>query len=299
MNVAAHGHDPVAHGAVPDVVGWLVPVVVLAVLVGAYLALAARRERATGRRWGRGRTASWVAGATLLALAVSPPVATLAHGDARGHMVQHLLLGMYAPLGLVLAAPVTLLLGACSTAGRRRVTAVLGSVPVRVLTHPVVAGVVDMGGLYALYLTGLYAASTASTPLHVLVGAHFVLAGTSFTWAVAGRDPAPHRAGLRVRVGALVLAAGAHAYLAKLLYARAPTSLRATAARVPRSSRRRCGCPTAATSPRSRWPSRCSPAGTARGRGRTGAAHGVWGLPQRDAGRTGGRAGSPALGSGG
>jgi putative membrane protein len=220
--VTSHVHDPAAHGAAPGVVGWFVPVVVLVVLVGAYMALATRRERALGRRWGRARTTAWVAGVALLALAVSPPLAGFAHADARGHMLQHLLLGMYAPLGLVLAAPVTLLLGASSTTGRRRVAAVLGSTLVRVLTHPVTAGVVDMGGLYVLYLTGLYAASTTSTVLHAAVGVHFVLAGTLFTWAVAGSDAAPHRPGVRVRVVALVLAAGAHAFLAKLLYARAP-----------------------------------------------------------------------------
>jgi putative membrane protein len=47
----------------------------------------------------------------MLGLATSPPLEALAHADARGHMAQHLLLGMYAPLALVLGAPLTLLLG--------------------------------------------------------------------------------------------------------------------------------------------------------------------------------------------
>lgn len=297
--MTTHLHDPAAHGAAPDVAGWLVPVVVLAVLVGAYRALAARRERALGRRWGRGRTAAWAAGSVLLALAVSPPVADLAHADARGHMVQHLLLGMYAPLGLVLGAPVTLLLGAATPAGRRRVAAVLRSVPVRVLSHPLVAGVVDMGGLYVLYLTGLYAASMSSTLLHGVVGVHFVLAGGLFAWAVAGPDPAPHRPGVRVRVVALVLAAGAHAYLATLLYARAPA--------LPPGG----GHTAAEIEQAAQWMYYGGDlaevalavalfAGCYRARGRRGdAARGVWALPQGDAARTGGRAAPPPLGSGG
>ncbi|WP_069385950.1 cytochrome c oxidase assembly protein [Cellulosimicrobium cellulans] len=297
--MTTHVHHPPAHGAAPDVVGWLVPVLVLAVLVGAYLALVARRERALGRRWGRGRTAAWAAGSALLALAVSPPVADLAHADARGHMVQHLLLGMYAPLGLVLGAPVTLLLGAATTAGRRQVAAVLRSLPVRVLSHPLVAGVVDMGGLYVLYLTGLYAASMSSTLLHGVVNVHFVLAGTLFTWAVAGPDPAPHRPGVRVRVVALVLAAGAHAYLAKLLYARAgelPPGGHHTAAEVESAAQwMYYGGDLAevalAVALFAGWY-------RARGRRRD-ASGGVWALPQGDVGRADGRSASPALGSGG
>ncbi len=34
-----------------------------------------------------------------------PPIAPFAHTDFRGHMAQHMLIGMYAPLALVLGAP--------------------------------------------------------------------------------------------------------------------------------------------------------------------------------------------------
>jgi putative membrane protein len=58
---------------------------------------------------------------------------------------------------------------------------------------------------------------------HHLVNLHLVLAGCLFTWAVAGPDPAPRRPGYGTRFAVLVLAAGAHAWLAKLLYAGAAT----------------------------------------------------------------------------
>ncbi|RJK95330.1 cytochrome c oxidase assembly protein [Vallicoccus soli] len=200
---------------------WLPAVAVVAVPLAAYAVLVARRRRRLGRGWSRWRTASLVAGLLLVAAAVAPPLARAAHEDLRGHMVQHLLLGMYAPLGLVLAAPVTLLLGASPPRTGRRVTAVLRRRPVHVLAHPVTAAVLDIGALHVLYLTPLHALAQRSPLVHGLVAVHLLVAGCLFTWAVAGPDPAPRRPGLAVRLGVLVLAGAAHAHLAKLLHARA------------------------------------------------------------------------------
>lgn len=218
--IAAHVHQPAAHAAAGEL-GWVASAVALAVLVVTYVVGIVRRTGAMGRPWSGWRTAAWVTGSVLLVVGASPWLTSLAHADARAHMVQHLVLGMYAPLGLVLAAPVTLLLGASSTTNRRRLSSLLASPPVRFLSHPMIAGLINVGGLYVLYLTGLYAASMSSTPLQLLVNAHFLLGGALFTWSIAGPDPAPHRPPIHVRVAALVLAAGAHAYLAQLLYARA------------------------------------------------------------------------------
>jgi putative membrane protein len=139
-------------------------------------------------------------------------------------MVQHLLLGMYAPLGLVLGAPVTLLLGTLPVARRGAVVSVVGVLrhPVlHALTHPVAAGTISVVGLYVLYLTPLLALSERSTPVHHLVHVHVLAAGCLLTWSLVGPDPAPRRPGMRTRVVVLVVTAGAHAYLAKLLFARA------------------------------------------------------------------------------
>ncbi|PZR53919.1 cytochrome c oxidase assembly protein [Xylanimonas oleitrophica] len=182
-----------------------------------------RRRGALGRPWSGWRTAAWCAGALLLAVAVSPPLVSTAHADPAGHMVQHLLLGMYAPLGLVLAAPVTLLLGAASPAWRRRTARLLGSRPVHVLSHPVTAGLLTSGGLAVLYLTSLYAASLHRPWLHALVSVHFVASGCLFASAVAGPDPVPRRPSTATRAVVLVLTAAAHAVLAKWLYAHAGT----------------------------------------------------------------------------
>ena len=203
---------------------WALPVFVLGGLVGSYAAVL--RGRPDGRRaWPWWRTAAWVAGALLVAAGVSPPLAETAPHDHRYHMAQHLLLGMYAPLGLVLGAPVSLLLGTAPRAVGARLTRVVRRRPVHVLTHPVTAAVLNVGGLLLLYLTPLYAVSRSRADVSVLVTAHLLLAGYLYTWAIAGTDPAPRPAGLRARLAVLVVAGGVHAFLAKHLYAQADSGL--------------------------------------------------------------------------
>ena len=128
----------------------------LALLV--YLA-AARRARHTGPGWSHGRTLAFAAGALLLAYALADP----AEGFA-AHMRQHLLIGMLAPLGLVLGAPLTLLLRTVDARTGRRVVRLLRSRPARVLSHPVTGLLLTAGGLWVLYLTPLYRA-TGTYPL--------------------------------------------------------------------------------------------------------------------------------------
>ena len=190
----------------------------LGAVLAAYL-MGSVRERRHGRGWSCWRTASFVIGAGLLAFAVSPRLATWAHHDLRGHMVQHLILGMLAPLGLVLAAPATLLLRSLSVPNARRITAVLRSRPIQRMTHPATALVLDIGGLYLLYLTPLYAAMHVHPLLRGAVHFHFLAAGYLFAWAIAGPDPAPHRPSFGTRLWVLFLAIAAHSTLAKMMYA--------------------------------------------------------------------------------
>jgi putative membrane protein len=200
--------------------GWWLAAGAAAALIAPYAAGLARRPR-TLPPWSPWRTTAWVTGALVVAAAVSPPLADLVATDHRAHMVQHLLLGMYAPLGLVLGAPARLLLGSVRPHRGRRVSHLLRSAPVHVLSHPVMAGLLDVGALYVLYLTPLGAAVRGDPALRWLVLGHFLAAGCLFAWSIAGTDPGPRRPSVRARAAVLVAAAGAHAALAKLLYARA------------------------------------------------------------------------------
>lgn len=206
-----------AHGT-GSAAAWLLPALVPVALGAAYLTGVARL-RGSGRRWSGGRTASFLLGSGLVGLALSPAVDA---GTAGAHTAQHLLLGMFAPIALVLGAPATLLLAGLPLSARRPVAVLLRSRALHVLSHVATAGVLHVGGLYVLYLTPLYALSARSDVVHSALHLHFLLAGYLFAWAVAGPDPAPRRPGTAVRLAVLVVAGGLHAFLAKLLYSRAP-----------------------------------------------------------------------------
>ncbi|GGY22392.1 cytochrome c oxidase assembly protein [Streptomyces djakartensis] len=207
-------HDPA--GSVPET---LPPALALLLCAGTYLYLAQRaRLRNPVRGWSRRRTAGFLTGLALLATALLPPVAPFAHADFRGHMLQHLLIGMYAPLALVLGAPVTLLLRTLPTAHARRLTAVVHSRPVRLVANPAVALVLSTGGLAVLYFTPLYNAATAHPAGHWLLHLHFLLSGCLFAYVIAGVDPAPARPGVRARLVWLGVAIAAHAVISQLMY---------------------------------------------------------------------------------
>lgn len=188
-----------------------------AALLG-YLA-AAFVQRSSPRGWSYWRTLSFSSGILLLLIALLPSVVAYAHHDMRGHMAQHLLLGMLAPLGLVFGAPVTLALRSVPPRGARALVTVLRSRWISVASHPVTAMLLNVGGMYLLYLTPLYAAMHESTALHALVHWHFLAAGCLFTWAIAGPDPAPHRPGKGFRLLVLFISIAAHACLSKAMYA--------------------------------------------------------------------------------
>lgn len=194
------------------------PVVVLVALAAGYVLLALARGREP-RGWSLWRTGSFLAGIGLLLLALVPSLSPFPAGDFRGHMYQHLLIGMYAPLGLALGAPVTLVLRSIPPRQGKVIGRILRWPPVGVLAHPVTALVLNLGGLYLLYFTPLYAATTQHPLLHHLVHLHFLAAGYLFAYAIAGPDPAPHRSSVPARLVILGVAIASHAVLSQLLYA--------------------------------------------------------------------------------
>lgn len=196
----------------------------LTVLSGAYAVAVARGNR-RGRGWPRRRTAAWCAGLCSVAAGLLGPLGTAAHHDFTAHLAGHLLAGMLAPLLMVAAAPVTVLLRALPVGGARRLSTALSSGPVRALTHPVTAAVLNAGGLWLLYTTGLYEAMGAYPGVHLAVHAHMLLTGYLLVAALVGSDPAPHRCGFATRAAVLVAFAAAHGILAKYLYAHPPAGV--------------------------------------------------------------------------
>ncbi|MBE1530775.1 cytochrome c oxidase assembly protein [Actinomadura algeriensis] len=229
-----HEHPVHGHGTDAWADAWAVAVPVAAVvpLAAAYLLLARRAGRTARRSRDRWRAAAFLTGCLLLAVALLPPVAPFAHHDFRGHMLQHLLIGMYAPLALVLGAPVTVLLRALPARRARRLTALLRGRTMGLLANPVTALCLSTGSLAVLYFTPLYEATTGSPPAHWALHVHFLLSGCLFAWVIAGPDPAPARPGVPVRLAVLGVAIAAHAIIAQLMYGGFFLDVRAPAAQI-------------------------------------------------------------------
>ncbi|MFF5081434.1 cytochrome c oxidase assembly protein [Actinoplanes sp. NPDC000266] len=189
--------------------GGLIPLAVVAAALGYELLATIGR-----RPWPWWRTAFFLAGCAALATGFSPWPP-----DFRAHMQQHLLIGMLAPLGLVLGAPVTLLLRTLPQPAARATARLLRNRFVHAVANPVVALTLNLGGLAVLFLTPLYAATTRSPALHLLVHVHFLLAGYLFAWVIAGPDPAPRRPSVPARLVILGVAIAFHSVLSQLMYA--------------------------------------------------------------------------------
>jgi putative membrane protein len=165
-----------------------------------------------------------------LALAVTPPVATAMTFPA--HALQHLLIAMLAPLLLALSAPVTLALRTLPAAGRSVLVRALHCAPAGLLLRAPVVLVLEVGGMYAYYLSPVYAATHDRPWLHAAVHVHMFLSGCLFSWFLVARDPTPARPTLLVRMLVLLIAAGSHDVLAKLMYGHLLPSRGGTAAQL-------------------------------------------------------------------
>ena len=118
-----------------------------------------------------------------------------------------------------MSAPVTLALRTLPRRPRRILLRLLHSSTATVLAAPATAMLLNLGGLYALYLTGLYKAAEHNDLVHAAVHVHMFLAGCLLSWAVIGIDPVRRRPGTWMRLTALIIVAAGHSTLAKLIYA--------------------------------------------------------------------------------
>ena len=177
------------------------------------------------KKWPFYRTLCWCFGILCAALAVVGPLANRAHVDFTVHMIGHLLLGMLAPLLIVMAAPITLLLRTLSTKHARVLTKLLKSWPSRIVTNPIVATVLNVGGLWVLYTTNLYSLMHDNSVIYFFVHVHILLAGYVFTVSMLYIDPVFHRKSFLYRSIVLILALASHGILAKYIYAHPPNGV--------------------------------------------------------------------------
>jgi putative membrane protein len=213
-----HLAHPQAMPGVPGLPECLAAAAALIAVFG-YLAAAARLRR-RGDAWPRRRDGSFACGVAAAAIVApaSPPT-----GPFTAHMIQHLIVGMIAPVLLVLGMPLTLALRALPVGGgRRALLAIVRSRPATVLVCPPVAAVLDAGGLWVLYRTPLFAATHRHPGWHALVHLHILVAGVVFTMAICQLGPLRRRYSLTARAATLVAAGAAHAVLAKTMWVTPP-----------------------------------------------------------------------------
>ena len=206
----------------------LLVMVPLLVLVGLYLrGLERWQDRSREHPWWR--TASYLSGVAILAVAVQSPLDALAEHHFSMHMIQHEVLMMFAAPLVLLGAPTTPLLRGLPRGVRRRLVRPVASsrawyLAYRFVTHPVVVFVLFTGTLWAWHLVpGWYDAALEHEWLHSMQHLSFWAIGVLVFWNVI--DPKPLRSRLSYiwRMALLIAVSTPKSFLgAFLLFAEEP-----------------------------------------------------------------------------
>jgi putative copper resistance protein D len=193
----------------------VIPTVAIVVTTGWYL-WSVRRLSARGRAWPVVRTASFCFAELMLAIGLVSGVD--AHDENfTVHTVQHIAIGMIAPIFLALSGPITLALQASNRRVQTGLLKVLHTPVARVLCHPFFTWPFYGISIFALYFTSLYGYTLTHPVVHDLVHVHLILAGCLFWWPVVGLDPLPYRLNHAARIFYLLLALPFHTILGMAL----------------------------------------------------------------------------------
>ena len=177
-----------------------------------------------GDKWPVGRTISFALGISAIDFATSGGLGVYAHFAFSWHMVAHMVLGMIAPIGIVLGAPITLALRTLPQSRDGQELGVRGllikalhSRYARVITNPVVALAIFDGSLFALYFTSLFGGMMQSHQGHLFMSIHFILTGILFFHVIVGVDPNPRKVPHIIRIVVLFAAMSIHAFFSVAL----------------------------------------------------------------------------------
>ena len=214
--IPLHGEEGVVEVLQPSLTDWLPLEVIPAVGVLAaavwYLA-AVRALTARGDKWPINRTLFFVLGGLgSIFISTQGPLAKLDSVLLTTHMIQHMILSMLAPVFLALGAPVTLAIRTFKPTLRSLLLRVLESWFVKVITFPLVAGLIYILNPWLLYFTSYYENTLTNPLLHNFNHLHFVMVGSIWIWALIGIDPMP-RLGFPIRLFAVFVTLPFHAFL--------------------------------------------------------------------------------------
>ena len=177
-----------------------------------------------GDKWPVGRTIAFALGIAATNFATSGGLGLYAQFSFSYHMMSHMVLGMIAPIGLVLGAPMTLALRTLPQGRNSDERGVRGSLLAAlhskigvIYTNPIVALAIFDGSLFALYFTDLFAVLMQSHVGHLFMSLHFLAAGFLFFFIIIGVDPNPRRVHHLVQIVILFAAMSIHAFFSVAL----------------------------------------------------------------------------------
>ena len=172
-----------------------------------------------GVKWPIGRTIAFAIGISAVDFATSGGLGVYSRFAFANHMMSHMVLGMIAPIGIVLGAPITLALRTLPQARNKEewgvrgaFIAILHSKLSRVYTNPVVALAIFDGSLFALYFTPLFGNLMQGHSGHFFMSLHFLLAGILFFQVLIGIDPMPNKIPHLVKIIIIFAAMSIHAF---------------------------------------------------------------------------------------
>jgi cytochrome c oxidase assembly factor CtaG/putative copper export protein len=172
-----------------------------------------------GDKWPVGRTIAFALGISAIDFATSGGLGVYARFAFSNHMLAHMILGMIAPIGIVLGAPITLALRTLPTGRNKDERGIRGSfislLHSRVgkfYANPIVALAIFDGSLFLLYFTPLFSNLMVGHSGHLFMNIHFILAGFLFFQSIIGIDPMPVRIPYIVKIVILFAAMSIHAF---------------------------------------------------------------------------------------
>ncbi|ASY13736.1 cytochrome c oxidase caa3 assembly factor [Candidatus Nanopelagicus hibericus] len=172
-----------------------------------------------GDKWPVGRTIAFALGISAVVFATSGGLGLYSHFAFSNHMMAHMVLGMIAPIGIVLGAPITLALRTLPL-GRNQQESGIRGVFIELLhsklskfyTNPVVALAIFDGSLFALYFTPLFGKLMQGHSGHFFMSLHFLLAGFLFFQVLIGIDPLPRKVPHIAKIVVIFAAMSIHAF---------------------------------------------------------------------------------------
>ena len=172
-----------------------------------------------GDKWPVGRTIAFALGISAIDFATSGGLGVYSRFAFSNHMLSHMVLGMIAPIGIVLGAPITLAFRTLPIGRNEQERGIRGSFIAllhsklsKIYTHPVVALAIFNGSLFALYFTPLFGNLMQGHSGHFFMSIHFLLSGILFFQVLIGVDPMPRKVLHMVKVIIIFAAMSIHAF---------------------------------------------------------------------------------------